>query len=203
VQLRVNDSTTDREAIRYETDGTYALTSIGGAAIISAVTCAVQPAAAANKGLIVKGFTSQSATLIEVQNSSAGVLASIDFDGNEKLAGSRHETAATTAISANTNDLALGVAGFQRMNCTSACTLTGIAKPSTQSGHVEGRMIRLYNVGTASLTLAHASTSSTSGNRFYNVTGANLILAPNDYAELIYDTSASAASAGTAGWRVA
>jgi hypothetical protein len=163
----------------------------------------IAPVSAATKGLIVKGFTSQSATLIEVQNSSAGVLASIDFDGNEKLAGSRHETAATTAISANTNDLALGVAGFQRMNCTSACTLTGIAKPSTQSGHVEGRMIRLYNVGTASLTLAHASTSSTSGNRFYNVTGANLILAPNDYAELIYDTSASAASAGTAGWRVA
>ena len=343
VQLRVNDSTTDREAIRYETDGTYALTSIGGAAIIAAVTCAVQPAAAANKGLVVKGFTnqsanlyefqnssatvlqnmfydandtfmqaftptntrnasfylysgtttsypyigiayqavsgitgysglggylsaynnplflhtysahdivfvpgnaekarittngalslnsgsspsaqlhvtpaaaatkgllitgaaSQSANLIELQNSSLTVLATIDFDGNEKLRGSRHETASTTNISAATNDLALSVAGFQRMNCTSACTLTGIAKPSTQSGHVEGRMIRLYNVGTASLTLAHASASSTSGNRFYSVTGANLILAPNDYAELIYDTSASAASAGTAGWRVA
>jgi hypothetical protein len=56
-------------------------------------------------------------------------------------------------------------------------------------------MIRIYNVGTANLTLAHNSASSTTGNKFFNSTGADIILAPNDYAELIYDST-------NTGWRV-
>lgn len=82
VQLRVNDASTDREAIRYESDGTYALTSIGGAAVIASTTLAVQTAAAANKGLVVKGFTSQSGNLQEWQNSAGTALAYMDASGN-------------------------------------------------------------------------------------------------------------------------
>jgi hypothetical protein len=82
VQLRVNDYTTDREAIRYESDGANALTSIGGSAIIANTTLAVQPAVSGNKGVVVKGASGQSANLQEWQNNSGTALASIDSAGN-------------------------------------------------------------------------------------------------------------------------
>jgi hypothetical protein len=105
----------------------------------------------------------------------------------------------TTAFSANTNDLSLTGSAFQRINCTSAASLTGIAPP-TGGAHVDGRMIRIYNVGAANLTLAHNSASSIAANRMFNSTGADIILAPNDYAELIYDATSN--GSGAAGWRV-
>jgi len=105
----------------------------------------------------------------------------------------------TTAFSANTNDLALTGSGFQRINCTSAASLTGIAPPSGGT-HVDGRMVRVYNVGTANLTLAHNSASSAAANRMFSSTGADIILAPNDYAELIYDITSN--GSGAAGWRM-
>ena len=105
----------------------------------------------------------------------------------------------TTAFSANTNDLALTGSGFQRINCTSAASLTGIAPPSGGT-HVDGRMIRIYNVGTANLTLAHNSTSSAAENRFWNSTGADIVLSTHQYVELIYDSTDN--GRGGAGWRV-
>jgi len=106
----------------------------------------------------------------------------------------------TTAFSANTNDLALTASAFQRINCTVASSLTGIAPPSGGT-HVNGRMIRIYNVGTANLTLAHNSTSSTTAaNRFWNSTGADIVLSTHQYVELIYDSTDN--GRGGAGWRV-
>jgi len=105
----------------------------------------------------------------------------------------------TTAFSANTNDLALTASGFQRINCTSAASLTGIASPSGGT-HVNGRMVRVYNVGTANLTLAHNSASSTAANRFWNSTGADIVLSTHQYVELIYDSTDN--GRGGAGWRV-
>ena len=105
----------------------------------------------------------------------------------------------TTAFSANTNNLVLTGSAFQRINCTSAASLTGIAPPSGGT-HVDGRMVRVYNVGTANLTLAHNSASSTAANRMFSSTGADIVLAPNDYAELIYDATSN--GSGAAGWRV-
>jgi hypothetical protein len=117
-------------------------------------------------------------------------------DGGTSIAGgSLSFPSTTTAFSANTNDLPLTASGFQRINCTSAASLTGIAPPSG-GAHVDGRMVRVYNVGTANLTLAHNSASSTTGNKFFNSTGADIILGPNDYAELIYDAT------GNGLWRV-
>jgi hypothetical protein len=85
VQLRVNDYTTDREAIRYESDGANALTSIGGSAIIANTTLAVQPAVSGNKGIVVKGASGQSANLQEWQNNAGTILAQIDPAGNANL----------------------------------------------------------------------------------------------------------------------
>ena len=119
--------------------------------------------------------------------------------------GSFHFPSATTAIAANTNDLALPASAFQRLNCTAPSNLTGVAPPSGII-HTDGRMIRIFNTGTANLTLTHNSGLSTAyslnvsaGNRFWNVTAADIILAPNDYAELIYDIINN--GSGASGWR--
>jgi uncharacterized protein YdeI (BOF family) len=107
----------------------------------------------------------------------------------------------TVAISTNQNDYSLKCHVFNRLNCTSACSITGIAPSAAAgSGHRDGRMIRIYNVGTANLTLAHNSASSTAANRMFSSTGADIVLAPNDYAELIYDATSN--GSGAAGWRV-
>jgi len=116
-----------------------------------------------------------------------------------KNGGSLSFPSTTTAFSANTNDLVLTASAFQRINCTSAASLTGIAPPSGGT-HVDGRMVRVYNVGTANLTLAHNSASSAAANRMFNSTGADIVLGPNDYAELIYDATSN--GSGAAGWRV-
>jgi hypothetical protein len=273
VQLRVNDYTTDREAIRYESDGANALTSIGGSAIIANTTLAVQPAVSGNKGIVVKGASGQSANLLELQNSSgqiglsvsvnqfgeatfvngpryistapefsAGLLLQFQDSTIDRLNVKMHGTGSigfaalsasntsldtyvsrgaagvlrvnaasgaggSIAITSNTpsaftadqNNLALTASGFQRLSGTAARNITGIAPPS--GSHVDGRMIRIYNVGTFNLTLKHNSTSSTAANRFWNVQAIDIIVGANDYAELIYDGTNN--GSGAAGWRVA
>ena len=106
----------------------------------------------------------------------------------------------TNNISTATNDLALSYSNFQRLNCTTASNLTGAAPPSG-GVHADGRMMRIYNVGTANLTLKHNSTSSTAANRFFCVQSADVVIATNDFAELIYDSTNN--GSGAAGWRVA
>ena len=120
-------------------------------------------------------------------------------DGGTSIAGgSLSFPSTTTAFSANTNDLALTASAFQRINCTSASDLTGIAPP-TGGAHVDGRMIRVYNVGAATLTLKH-NVTSTPTNLFFNTTGLDIALITNAYAELIYDINDN--GRGGAGWRV-
>jgi len=116
-----------------------------------------------------------------------------------KNGGSLSFPSTTTAFSANTNDLVLTASAFQRINCTSVASLTGIAPPSGGT-HVDGRMVRVYNVGTANLTLAHNSASSTAANKFWNSTGADIIILTHQYVELIYDGTDN--GRGGAGWRV-
>ena len=121
--------------------------------------------------------------------------------------GSFAHSPTTTNISSATHNLALSASAFHRMNCTTAASLTGIAPP-TGIIHTDGRMIRIFNTGTANLTITHNSALSTAyslnvsaGNRFFNVTAADIILAPNDYAEGTYDLTSN--GSGSAGWRVA
>ncbi len=107
----------------------------------------------------------------------------------------------TTAISISQNDLALTASAFQRINCTSPSTITGIEYPAG-GAHVDGRMIRIYNVGTTNLTLANDSVLSLTGNRLCTSTGLDVVLMPNQHAECIYDTTNNGRVGGGAGWRV-
>ena len=95
----------------------------------------------------------------------------------------------------------LSYSNFQRLDCTTACNLTGVAPPSG-GVHTDGRILRIVNTGTANLTLVHNSASSATANRFFNVAGANLVIAPNDYAELMYDATDNGRATSSPGWRV-
>jgi hypothetical protein len=103
------------------------------------------------------------------------------------------------AIVANQNDYVLTGSAFQRLNCTTASDITGIAPP-TGGAHVDGRMIRLVNVGTATVTLKHNSASSTAANRMFISSAADKALAVNAWADLVYDSTDN--GSGAAGWRV-
>ena len=103
------------------------------------------------------------------------------------------------AITASQNNYVLTGSAFQRLNCTTASDITGIAPP-TGGAHVDGRMIRLVSVGTQTVTLKHNSASSTAANRMFISTGADKALAVNSWADLIYDSTDN--GSGAAGWRV-
>jgi len=103
------------------------------------------------------------------------------------------------AITSSQNNYVLTGSAFQRLNCTTAADITGIAPP-TGGAHVDGRMIRLVSVGTATVTLKHNSASSTAANRMYMSGAADKALAVNAWADLVYDSTDN--GSGAAGWRV-
>jgi hypothetical protein len=103
------------------------------------------------------------------------------------------------AITASQNNYVLTGSAFQRLNCTTASDITGIAPP-TSGAHVDGRMIRLVSVGTATVTLKHNSASSTAANRMFVSSAADKALAVNAWADLVYDSTDN--GSGAAGWRV-
>lgn len=105
----------------------------------------------------------------------------------------------TSAITTSQNNYTLGATVFNRLNCTTASDITGIG-PSFGYIHVDGRMIRVVNIGTATLTLKHNSTSSTAANRMFMSSGADKALAVNAWADLVYDSTDN--GSGAAGWRV-
>ena len=108
-------------------------------------------------------------------------------------------TPQTANISANANDFVLNNSGIQRINCTVASDITGIAPP-TGGSHTGGRMIRLVNVGTATVRLMHNDTGSAAANRIYRHNGTNVSLTVNEWADLVYDSTDN--GSGAAGWRV-
>lgn len=135
--------------------------------------------------------------------SNAGAILSItggSTSGTSTGGSLAFTSSSPSGYSANQNDLVLTGSAFQRLSGTAARDITGVAPPSGGS-HVDGRMMRIYNVGSFNLTLKHNSTSSTATNRFFCVQSADIVLAPNDYAELIYDSTDN--GRGGAGWRVA
>jgi len=82
VVKKVGDVSSQREYLRAESDGTYGLTSIGGASIITSSTLSVISPTATYVGLTVKGASSQSANLQEWQNSSGTILTKINSAGD-------------------------------------------------------------------------------------------------------------------------
>jgi hypothetical protein len=103
------------------------------------------------------------------------------------------------AITTSQNNYVLTGSAFQRLNCTTASDITGIAPP-TGGAHFAGRMIRLVSVGTQTVTLIHNSASSTAANRMYMSGAADKALAVNSWADLVYDSTNN--GSGAAGWRV-
>lgn len=128
-----------------------------------------------------------SVSIIKVSNTSTG-------------GGSLAYTSSTpAAITTSQNNYVLTGSAFQRLNCTTASDITGIAPP-TGGSHVDGRMIRLVSVGTATVRLMHNSTSSTAANRMYRHNGTDVSLTVNEWADLVYDSTDN--GSGAAGWRV-
>ena len=100
----------------------------------------------------------------------------------------------TTVINTDANNLSLDGSAFQRIDVTSGSTITGLSFPSG-GAHVDGRFIRLANVGTQNLTLSNQDALSSGNNRFYNYTSGNIVLGPNRFVDAVYDST-------TGGWRV-
>lgn len=159
----------------------------------------LQPGAQATTGgdgvvVFKQPAASTIADTLQFQNSTGTVIARINNAGAYICSPGNY------TLSASQNNLALTNSSFQRVNCTIASSITGIG-PATGTTHVDGRMMRLFNVGSANITLAHASASSDAANRMFSVTALDVVLAPNDYAELIYDGTNN--GSGVAGWRLA
>ena len=131
--------------------------------------------------------------------SGAGVVRVIDTaQGGGSLAFTNSSPGGYTG---DQTDLVLNGSAFQRLSGTAARSIFSIAPPSGGS-HVDGRMIRIYNVGTFNLTLKHNyTTGTTQANRMFCVQSADIVIATNDFAELIYDGTNN--GSGAAGWRVA
>jgi hypothetical protein len=134
---------------------------------------------------------------IEIIRKTVGVLGITN--GSTSGGSLAYASSTPAAIVANQNNYVLTGSAFQRLNCTTASDITGIAPP-TGGAHVDGRMIRLVNVGTATVTLKHNSTSSTAANRMFVSSGADKALAVNGWADLVYDSTDN--GSGAAGWRV-
>ena len=120
-------------------------------------------------------------------------------DGSTSGGSLAYISSTPAAIVANQNNYVLTGSAFQRLNCTTASDITGIAPP-TSGAHVDGRMIRLVSVGTATVTLKHNSASSTAANRMFVSSAADKALAVNAWADLVYDSTDN--GSGAAGWRV-
>jgi hypothetical protein len=92
-------------------------------------------------------------------------------------------------ITTSQNDYVLTGSAFQRLNCTAASNITGVAPPG--GSHVDGRMITIHNVGTARITLKHDSSSSIAANRFITPTAGDIVLGPNRIVQATYDATST------------
>jgi hypothetical protein len=134
-----------------------------------------------------------------LRSESAGILGV--WNESAFTAGGSFSYKANTpaAIVANQNDYVLNHSAFQRLNCTTASDITGIAPP-TGGAHVDGRMIRLVSVGTATVRLMHNDAASAAANRMFRHNATNVSLTVNEWADLVYDSTDN--GSGAAGWRV-
>ena len=83
---------------------------------------------------------------------------------------------------------------FYRLSSDASRSITGF-NPAGGTNQ-DGELHYFINVGSNNIVLVNESASSTAGNRFLNVTGADITLAANEMAMLIYDNT-------SARWRVA
>lgn len=89
----------------------------------------------------------------------------------------------------NNNDYAgIGASSFARLSANAAgSTLTGA------TGGADGRVLVIVNLANV-LTITHQDANSAAANRFFTATGISIVLAANDTAVFVYDST-------TARWR--
>lgn len=104
-----------------------------------------------------------------------------------------YEAISPTQITANQNNYAAaggsGVSPFVRLTSDAARDITGIVAGNSGEFHW------LINVGSNSITLKHQDTNSTAANRFIGIGAADVVLAADEKAMVVYDAT-------TARWRV-
>lgn len=87
------------------------------------------------------------------------------------------------AISTDQNNYVPGNYDILRINATANITITGFA------GGVKGRFLRVFNVGTGEITIAHQNTGSLPQNRVVTPTGFGSVISPNEEFLLYYDST--------------
>jgi hypothetical protein len=111
-------------------------------------------------------------------------------DGSDSTGATLRSICLTPAqITSNQDNYAPGVARTYRLSTDAARNVTGLS-----CSQVDGQECRIVNVGSFNLVLKH-QTTSTAANQFLNSTGADITLAPNEGADLVYDGT-------TQRWRV-
>lgn len=93
-------------------------------------------------------------------------------------------------IVANTNDYAPGRANVYRLSTDASRNLTGLVAGTS------GERRTIANIGAQPLVIKHQDAGSAIGNRFLCTTAADITLAADEIAEILYDAT-------TARWRVA
>lgn len=89
-------------------------------------------------------------------------------------------------ITANQNNYNPATFAYlQRWNSDAARDITGLSL----AGNQDGSTFVVINVGSNNITLKHQDTNSTEANRFLCSTGADIVLAASQSAELIYDAT--------------
>lgn len=104
----------------------------------------------------------------------------VNFSQNVMPLAIVQSSVASATVSSDQNDYAIAaVVAYERLNVTTNAVLSGI------TNGVAGRILTLYNTGTAILTFAPNSALSTSGNRF--LINKPIYLRPNSGLSLQYD----------------
>lgn len=220
---KVGDITSLKEYLRAESNGTYALTSIGGAAVNATTSLLVSAPTATYTPLVVKGASSQSAKLQEWQNSSGTANASMEDNGNlnvKYLTVTEYVNVFNGAINVGYGSSGLsptGVVNGRRLTMTpySPSQITSdqdnynpvspwrnlrVSSDAarTITGLVagqDGEERFFVNVGSFNIILAHESGSSTAENRFLCSTGSSITILPDNRVAIMYDDT-------TDRWRV-
>ena len=151
-------------------------------------------------GFILRGATSQSADLMQWQNSSSTVLASVSATGTVYgTAMGAGTTAPNTVLDVN-GDLAMHYHGITLSSdstdnlAVGAYSYIGITGRSNNyvitgiSGGVDGKVIQLINLTPKAMKLYHQNAGSSAANRFYNPSGQDITIADSGIVGLVYNS---------------
>lgn len=96
---------------------------------------------------------------------------------------SRYAATSPAQITADQNDYNFGTGTFFRLSSDASRNVTGLANGA------DGRMVYFVNVGANNIVLQNQNASSSAANRVITGTGADVTLAADNAATLIYDAT--------------